>query len=86
MEDEETGSRLPLAIYLEDSNFSVNIHGIMLNELTTRNDSSVYHAYKPVSKTLPESYTRRRREENQIRVQDKMANSMFHHHSSHIWV
>ena len=60
----------------------------MLSELTTRNDSSVYHAYKPVSKTLPESYTivRCRREENQIRVQEKMANSMLHHHSSHIWV
>ena len=38
MEDEDTGSRLPLAIYLEDSNFSVTIHENMLSELTIRND------------------------------------------------
>jgi len=38
MEDEDTGSRLPLAKYLEDSNFSVNIHRNMFSELTTRND------------------------------------------------
>ena len=57
MEDEDTESRLPLAIYLEDSNFSVNIHQIILSKLTTRNDRSVYCAYNPVSKTLPESYT-----------------------------
>ena len=41
MEDEGTGSRLPLAIYLEDSIFSVNIHQIMVSELTTRNDRSL---------------------------------------------
>ena len=55
MIDEDTGSRLCLAIYLEDSNVSVNIPRTMLSELTTRNDRSVYHAYTPVSKTLPES-------------------------------
>ena len=38
MEDEDTESRLPLAIYLEDSNFSVTIHENMLSELTIRND------------------------------------------------
>ena len=32
MEDEDTGSRLPLAIYLKDSNVSVNIHQMMLSE------------------------------------------------------
>ena len=86
MEDEDIGSRLPLAICLEDSIFSVNIHRIMLSELTTRNDRSVYCAYNPVSKTLPENYTslrskekkrkekqkkRKRTEENRIRVQEK---------------
>ena len=46
MEDEDTGSRLPLAIYLKDSNVSVNIHQMMLSEWTTRNDMSVYCAYE----------------------------------------
>ena len=32
MEDEDTGSRLPFAICLEDSNVSVNIPRIMLSE------------------------------------------------------
>ena len=63
MEDEDIGSRLPLAICLEDSIFSVNIHRIMLSELTTRNDRSVYCAYNPVSKTLPENYTSLRSKE-----------------------
>ena len=73
MEDKDTGSRLPLAIYLEDSIFSVNIHQIMVSELTTRNDRSVYCAYNPEFQTLPESYTslRCRRKENRIRVQEK---------------
>ena len=44
MEDEDTGSRLPLAIYLEDSNVSVNSPRTMLSELTTRNDRSIYCA------------------------------------------
>ena len=52
-----------------------------------RNDRSVYHAYNPVSKTLPESYTALwRRKENRIRAQEEMANSTLHHHSRHIWV
>ena len=73
MEDEDTGSRLPFVICLEDSNVSVNITRIMLSELTTRNDRSVYCAYSPVSKTLPENYTslRCRRKENRIRDQEK---------------
>ena len=32
MEDEDAGSRLPLAIYLKDSNVLVNIHQMMLSE------------------------------------------------------
>ena len=88
MEDEDTGSRLPFAICLEDSNVSVNIPRTMLSELTTRNDRSIYCAQNPVSKTLPENYTslRCRRKENRINVQEKMANSIVHHYSSHIWV
>ena len=60
----------------------------MLSEWTTRNDRSVYCAYNPVSKTLPESYTtlQRRKKENRIRAQEEMANWTFHHHSRHLWV
>ena len=60
----------------------------MLSEWTTSNDRSVYPAYNPVSKTLPESYTSlwRRRKEYRIRDQEEMANSTLHHHSRHIWV
>ena len=65
MEDEDTGSRLPLAIYLEDSSVSVNIPRIMLSELTTRNDRSVHCAYNPASKTLPENYTSLRHKEKE---------------------
>ena len=32
MEDEDAGSRLPLAIYLKDSNVLANIHRMMLSE------------------------------------------------------
>lgn len=49
------GPILPLAIYLEDSNCSVNIHWTMLGEWTTRNDRSLYCAFNPVSKTLSQS-------------------------------
>ena len=71
MEDEDIGSRLPLAICLEDSIFSVNIHRIMLSELTTRNDRSVYCAYNPVSKTLPENYTSLRSKEKKRKEKQK---------------
>ena len=88
MIDEGTGTRLPLAIYLEDSNFSVNIMELCsVNEPQGKTGVST-HPYNPVSKTLPESYItlQRRRKENRIRTQEEMANSTLHHHSRHIWV
>ena len=59
----------------------------MLSEWTTRNDRSVYCAYNPVSKTLPENYTTLwRRKDNRIRAQEEMANPTLYHHSRHIGV
>lgn len=70
MIDEDTGTRLPLAIHLEDSNFSVNIMELCsVNEPQGKTGVST-RPYNPVSKTLPESYTtlQRRRKENRIRA------------------
>ena len=84
MEDEDTGPMLPLAMYLEDNNCSVNTHGIMLSGWTTRKDRHFCCAYNPDSRTISESHTslRNRRKEN--RAQEEMANSMLHSHSIYV--
>lgn len=67
---------LPLAMYLEDSNCSVNTHGIMLSGWTTRKDRHFYCAYNPV--TISQSHTlriRKKRKQTQNSGRDGQFNA-----------
>ena len=86
MEDEDTESRLPLAIYLEDSNFTVCTTELYwVNEPQGMIGVSTMHIVQS-SKLSLKVILLSEEEDKRIRAQEEMANSTLHHHSRRLWV